>query len=233
MLKSNGVIDERSAMLYAKLPEFRYLVTKTKSFIRWALAKVQHPYVACSFGKDSSVMLHLVLQERKDIAVKFLGKVETSLIDDYDSVIKWWESNYPVHVERIIYTGWLEDREAKTGIAENITDEGFDSFFVGLRKEESVGRRITLNTHGKYYKAKNGKIRIAPLADWQTKDIAAYMLSNGLPVLSAYKREGFSARTTSNIPSKYPHEAIARLKDADIDSYNKLIQLLPDAKYYT
>lgn len=225
------MMDEKSALLYAKMPEHKFLVNKTVSFIRWALSKVQNPYLACSFGKDSSVMLHLVFNQFPNIHVKFLGKSETDLIDDYSGIIEWWIKRN-VLIERITYLGWLEGG-TKKGIAKNMQAEEHDSFFVGIRKDESVARRITLKKDGKFFKMKDGKIRIAPLADWATKDIAAYMILNNLPVLNAYKREGFEARTTSNIPSKYPHESIARLKDADISAYNKLIQLLPDAKYFT
>lgn len=224
-------MDERSALLYAKMPEYKFLVNKTVAFIKWALLRVKNPYLACSFGKDSSVMLHLVFNQMPGIQVKFLGKKETSLIDDYDSIIEHW-SNKGVLVDRITYIGWLEGAKQK-GIAKNIQADGYDSFFVGIRKDESVARRITLKKDGKFFLMKDGKMRIAPLADWTTKDIATYMISNNLPVLDAYKREGFEARTTTNIPSKYPHEAIARLKDADVSAYNQLLTMFPDAKYFT
>jgi len=224
-------MDQKTAILYAKLPEYKYLVNKTRYFIRWALKHVDNPYVACSFGKDSSAMLHLVLQESPNIKVKFLGKRETTLIDDYESIIKWWRGQ-GADIEHITYLGWLEGGK-KTGIAQNMEADGYDSFFVGIRKEESVARRITIKKNGKFYKMKDGKTRISPMAEWSTNDIAAYMLSNDLPVLRAYLREGFEARTTSNIPSKFPHESLARLKDADISAYNQLLKMLPDAKYFT
>lgn len=225
------MMDEKTALLYSKMPEYKFLVSKTISFIKWALLRVQNPYLACSFGKDSSVMLHLVFNQFPNIKVKFLGKRETDLIDDYAGVIKWWEHKN-VLIERITYLGWMEGG-TRFGIAANMRADEHDSFFVGIRKEESVARRITLKKDGKFFKMKDGKIRIAPLADWSIKDIATYMLSNNLPVLKAYKREGFDARTTSSIPRRYRREAIARLKDSDIASYNKLIQMFPDAKYFT
>ncbi len=51
-------MDKKTALLYAKMPEYKYLVNKTSGFIKWALKQVKNPYVACSFGKDSAVMLH-------------------------------------------------------------------------------------------------------------------------------------------------------------------------------
>jgi 3'-phosphoadenosine 5'-phosphosulfate sulfotransferase (PAPS reductase)/FAD synthetase len=225
-------MNEKSALLYAKLNPFNCLLYRTRRFIHWSLNQVRNPYVACSFGKDSSVMLHLILEIKPDIQIKMLGKSETFLIDDYDEVIKWYETNFKCKVERITYKGWLEGG-TKKGIANNMQAENNDSFFVGIRQEESVARRITLLKNGKFYKMKDGKIRISPMSIWTVNDIAAYMVSRKLPILKAYQREGFEARTTTNIPSKYPHEAIARLKDADIAAYNKLVNMFPDAKYFT
>jgi 3'-phosphoadenosine 5'-phosphosulfate sulfotransferase (PAPS reductase)/FAD synthetase len=226
-------MDEKTAPLYAQTNAYKWRVEKTKRFIAESLAKVNSPYVACSFGKDSSVMLHLVLEQKPDVQVKCLGKKETHLIDDYAGIFQWWESNFGIQVEFIEYTGWLEDSKAKTGISENVTDSENDSFFVGLRMEESFARRVSLKKYGMFHVLKNGKTRIAPLCAWKTNDIAAYMLTNNLPILKAYQREGFSARTTTNIPSKYPHEALARLKDQDVTAYNELLKMLPDAKYFS
>jgi len=226
------MMDEKTAYLYSQLYSYKALVRKTKGFISWALKNVKNPYIACSFGKDSSVMLHLCLECNKDIPVNFLCKIETDLIDDYTGVIKWWEEKFNASINRICYKGWLEGSN-KTGIANNMPTDGFDSYFVGIREEESVGRRITLKKHGKFFKSSSGLIRISPMSEWTTRDIATYMLVNELPILKAYMREGFESRTTSNIPSKYPHESIARLKDSNIEAYNKLLKILPDAKYFT
>ena len=226
-------MDERTARIYCQLKPYKALVNKTRGFIRWALARVSAPYVACSFGKDSSVMLHLVLQEKPDVEIKFLAKKETPLIDNYAGVVAWWEQNYHCQVQWIEYLGWLEDANAPKGIAANVPDATNDSFFVGLRMDESVARRISLKTHGLFFPMKSGKIRIAPMCDWKVDDIAAYMYEHKLPILAAYQREGFTARTTSNIPSKFPHESIARLKDANMDAYNRLLRDFPTAKYFT
>lgn len=227
-------MKKREADLYVKLNSFKYREKRTLQFIRKSLDKVDRPYLSCSFGKDSSVMLHLVLRCVDNIEVKFLGKKETPLIDSYDEVIEWWEYTFGIEVEKIIYTSWLEnDPSAMTGIAANVTDDENDAYFVGIRAQESSGRRISLKKLGEFTVLKNGKARIAPMAWWKTRDIAAYMVHHELPVLQAYAKEGFSARTTTNIPSPFPHESIARLKEQDPENYNKLINLYPDAKYFT
>jgi phosphoadenosine phosphosulfate reductase len=222
-------MDKKTAILYSQLNSYKALVNKTSGFIRWALERVEKPYVACSFGKDSAVMLHLCLKHMPDIPVVFVRRIETDLIDNYNDIIQKWGN---INLSIISYKGWLEHGEGK-GISfatRNMDD--FDSYFVGLRKDESVGRRITLKTLGMFYKNKAEKIRICPMADWETKDIAAYCISNDLPVLNKYLIEGFESRTTAAIPSKFPHESLQSLKNRDIESFNKLLKLLPDARNF-
>jgi len=221
-------MDERTALLYAQLKPFKALVNKTSGFIRWALERVENPYVACSFGKDSSVMLHLIRQHRPDIPVIFVRRIETDLIDNFHEVIQSW--NLP-NLITLSYKGFLEG--GKTGgLVSTTKDLDFDSFFVGLRMEESAGRRISMKTHGVFFKNSHNKIRICPMSDWKTNDIAAYCLSNNLPTLTKYLKEGFESRTTANISSSFPHETIGWVKRNNPEAYNRLIELLPDAKFY-
>lgn len=223
-------MDQRTALLYAQLKQFKYLVSKTSGFIRWALERVENPYVACSFGKDSAVMLHLVLQQRPDIPVVFVRRIETDLIDNYQETIAKWGN---INLQQLTVLGWIETGLKNRTVSTATSNLDYDSYFVGLRKDESVARRITIKTAGMFYKMKEGKTRICPMADWSTNDIAAYCLSNYLPILSKYINEGFEARTTSGIPRKFANESLQSLKNRDIESYNKLLKLLPDARYYT
>lgn len=222
-------MDKKTALLYVRLNPYKALVNKTSGFIRWALERVENPYVACSFGKDSAVMLHLCLKHRSDIPVIFVRRIETDLIDNYQEIINnWGEINLSV----ISYKGWLEQGEGKGISFATRNMDKYDSYFVGLRKDESVGRRISLKTLGMFYKNKAEKVRVCPMADWTTNDIAAYCLSNELPILNKYLSEGFESRTTAAIPSKFPHESLQSLKNRDIESFNKLLKLLPDARNF-
>lgn len=227
-------MDSKTAMLYAQLKPYKALVNKTRGFIRWALERVDNPYVACSFGKDSAVMLHLVLLENPDVHTIFVRRIETDYVDNYNEVRDLWIKNFGVKLTELFYRGWAEKNTDGTGIANATKNlDEFDSFFVGLRKDESVGRRISLKTHGMFFKMKNGKTRISPLADWTTNDISTYILTNKLPILNKYLQEGFDARTTAAIPSKYPRESLVSLKERDLTAYMKVLELLPDLKYFT
>ena len=45
-----------------------------------------------------------------------------------------------------------------------------------------------------------------------------------------YKKEGFSARTTSEIPREFYKECLLELKNRDINSWNKICTMFPDAR---
>ena len=223
-------MDERTGLMYAKLHQFKVLKNRTAGFIKWALTKVDNPYVACSFGKDSAVMLHLVLQEMPQVPVIFVRRIETDLVDNYAEVISDWGE---INLRQLTVAGWLETGSTKRTVSTATSGLEYDSYFVGLRKEESAARRITLSKTGKFYKMKEGKYRICPMAEWTTNDIAAYCIANKIPTLSKYKNEGFEARTTSGIPRKFAFESMQSLKNRDIESYNKLLKILPDARQFT
>lgn len=225
-------MDERSALLYAKLHSYTRLVNRTHGFIRWALARVQTPYVACSFGKDSAVMLHMILQHSPDISVRFIRwKNETEHIDNYDEVITDW-----LNYRRLNLTQVEMSRLSLSEIHKGRYDtRGFDSYFIGLRASESTPRRMTLKKHGRFYKNKAGMVRISPLADWKDQDIAAYMYSYQIPLLNTYKSDGITSRTASRIPRAdhgIRESFIQSLKQRDMNAYQALLKNFPEIKQY-
>jgi len=224
-------MDEKTALLYAKLKQFKYLVNKTSGFINWALnhVDVKNPYLACSFGKDSAVMLHLVLQQRPDIPVRFIRwKNETEHIDNYDEVIARWGKLNLTQVE--FSRDSLSEKHA-----ERYDTVGYDSYFIGLRMAESTVRRITLKANGLFYKNKSEMVRISPLADWKNEDIAAYVFSNQLPTLNTYLKDGMTSRTASRIPRAdhgIRESFLNDLKHRDFNAYQQLVMNFPEIKQY-
>lgn len=224
-------MDHRTALLYAKLKPFRALVNKTSGFIRWALAQVQNPYVACSFGKDSAVMLHLVRLHRPDVAIRFIRwKNETEHIDNYDEVIKQWGpiNLQQVELSRLTLSDKRKDRYSTEGLT-------YDSYFIGLRIQESVARRITLKKHGIFYRNAQGFIRISPLSDWTENDVTAYIALHSLPTLNTYLQQGMSSRTASRIPRAdhgIRESFLSDLKQRDFQAYQNLLINYPEIKQY-
>lgn len=221
-------VQEKEARLWARMPEFAWRVKEAKQIISKGLEQCSNPYVACSFGKDSSVMLDLVIQEFEDIPVRFIRwRNETELLADYDRVISLWEVNL-TQVE--LSRSTLDDTRK-----ERYETHEHDGYFIGFRADESKGRRITLRKDGTIYRMKNGKLRICPLAFWTQRDVEAYTYAYGLPVLDTYKAFGFSERTTSRVPREdygIRSHSFRLLKEKDINKFNQLLQLFPDAKYF-
>jgi len=218
-------MDKKTAFLYAQLKPYKALVNKTSGFIKWALERIENPYVACSFGKDSAVMLHLIMQQAPDIKIRFIRwNFETEFIDNYDEVISAWGE---LNLEQVEFSReFLSDKRK-----DRYDTVGHDSYFIGLRKDESVARRITLKKHGMFFKNKADMIRISPLADWNEKDIAAYMYANYLPILNTYLEHGSQSRTASRIPREdfgIRQSFLTDLKQRDFSSYQKLINHFPE-----
>lgn len=221
-------MTQKEALLYAKMPEHNTLVNKTKGFIRWALERVENPYVACSFGKDSAVMLHLVLEQKPDIPVVWVTFEETRMISNYQDVVNDWINLFKINLNEIFVETEI-DAEFDDQIA--MYKSGFKNAFVGIRMQEHKNRKVAIKKYGKFYD--NGsKIRIAPLAEWTLKDIAAYNLCNNLPMLDFYKL-GFDIRTTTGIPSQgVRSRMLNQLKQIDISRFNQLLLKYPQlAKY--
>lgn len=226
-------MTEKEALLYAQLPQFKSLVKKTQGFCKWALAKVQNPYVACSFGKDSAVMLHLLLGLNHNIPVRFVRwHGETELINNFDKVIKDWQIRFAINLFQIELSRTSTNEKVEERKTFNTSE--YDSYFIGLRQQESTARRITLKTHGMFYLNRGGMTRISPLSEWTDKDIAAYNCSNQLPTLETYLKNGFESRTASRVPrADFGIRAnfLTELKNRDISAYNQLLNNFPELSY--
>lgn len=210
----------------------RHNERKSIGIIKAALAQMRRPYVACSFGKDSSVLLSLCLKIRPDIDVVFARYPETSLLDNYEEVIAGWKGI------RLHYVDVEDDILDETGEGDFMDDwaiaEGFDGFFMGLRKQESRGRRITLLRDGAIYRKKNGLLRCCPLADWSSEEVLLYCIENALPMLSSYSGDVNERSVTSLAHSKYGmrERQLLALKRRDPSKFNLLLQRFPTlAKY--
>ena len=76
--------------------EYKHKVEYTKKFVRNLLEKHERPCVACSFGKDSTVTLHIALQYKPDIIVVFsnTGVEMPETLRFRDFLVKEWNLNY-------------------------------------------------------------------------------------------------------------------------------------------
>lgn len=145
---------------------------------------------------------------------------------------------------RWLYRGWSDEPPSTWKAARDLGDRDlqgmcdraeWDGLFMGLAKEESSGRRITLSLrwagqpHSSIFKYRDGKYRCCPLMNWEMKEIAAYVASNGLTLLDEYENNGLEARTTARITKMMAEEGgMAYLKQKDPTAFNQIVGNYPE-----
>jgi 3'-phosphoadenosine 5'-phosphosulfate sulfotransferase (PAPS reductase)/FAD synthetase len=224
-------VDVASAIAWANSNSHKLAIQQSTIIVEDALLLCVNPYLACSFGKDSAVMLDIVLSKKPDIAVKFLRwEGESENLNNYDEVIVMYKNRYP-SLNLCIYDARRESLSTKS---ENRWDvftkkQPHDGYFVGLRCEESMVRRSSIKKLGVIYKKADGMIRVCPIAFLRQKDISAYVISKDLPMLDAYHSLGLETRTSSRIPRlKLRANAMALLRLHNPDGYDALKSKFPD-----
>ena len=203
--------------------------------------------VACSFGKDSVVMLHLVRQVDRDIPVIFsnTGVEYKETIKFKDFLVKEWNLKYfelkPIKsfwqcVEEYGFpkmrfsnpkkkrTGgkprccyYLKDKPAQLFYKKH----GIQCVFVGLTYDESYQRKWHIIKHGAYYYIKKEKIyKALPLAYWNEKDVWKYIEMYNLPINPAYKK--YNIKRIGCIPCTAHKDWEEQLKQRFPSLYRKI-----------
>lgn len=182
--------------------------------ISQALEAHKKPLVSSSFGKDSTVLLHLVKQHTSNFDVVFndTGVELKETLDFKDLLTQEW--NLQLHIVKPKFSFWelvakhgypKESRNSKTGdrrepaccrwlkekpMAEFVKTHDFDLNFVGLLGDEGKQRRWAYINHGcAIYAHKSWNItRCIPLIFWTQKDVWQYIKKNNLPINPAYAK---------------------------------------------
>lgn len=178
--------------------KINYKEKEALKIIEQFLKQVKKPYIAFSGGKDSTVMLHLISRLTKNIDVftecndlDFPDKME--LCDKLIDICKI-KNYYTGHTERINLvdgSGWFQC------VKEFVEDGNYDGLFMGLREEESKGRRINIYKKGLIYNySKNNKnmnkLRCClPLGFWKAEEIFTYIIKYNLPYHKIYDCDDF------------------------------------------
>lgn len=228
------MITEEMGRLRSKHSGYIKKLAKANEIIQHGLAVCSNPFVSCSFGKDSAVLLHMVMKHRSNIEARFIKWPESYLIYDFEKVIEAWIA-LGANVKILELTREsLNDKVRDRWLRLAAMNEA-DGSFVGLRADESKGRRMTLISNGTVFKNKNGFYRICPIAFFNTEDVAAYIYQHNLPTLNIYKQEGFQKRTSSRIPRNdffIRQEMIQNLRLRDYSSFKKVLDMFPEIEEY-
>ena len=207
-------------------------VEATTDFIREVLAQHKKPVVACSFGKNSMIVLHIVRQFDPNVHVLFNNtlveypdtyqfkrmiaeKWGLNLVETKPTKTFWWVTEnygFPLFSRK----GYKDASKSCCRYLKEYPVEKilrmykFDLYFTGLTRHESRRREFSARKYGKYFYSKRAKHwKCHPLQDWTEEDVWNYHEINGLPHNGVYDKEapdGFKIRTgcwCCTIPIKY------------------------------
>lgn len=194
---------------------FKEKLEHTEKLIQDSLEKYKNPCIACSFGKDSTLVLYLVRQYKEDVHVLFnnTGVEYPETLQFRDFLVKEWDLNF--HETKPTKTFWqcveeyglpnlkwargvkrkepkccyyLKEKPSKIWYKEHNTG----AIFTGLSYDESYGRRWLFIWYGDHYTpkgdARSGKItKIHPLAFWSVKEVWKFIKKNNIPVSDIYE----------------------------------------------
>lgn len=191
-------------------------ILRANQLIASELKSSKKPVVACSFGKTSMVMLHLVRNFCKNAVVLF-ENTHCQFPETYeyrDLVLKEWnvENYYETHpIEGWDYWRCVKEKGfpqfrkmSKQGKARTpycckvlkdrpakrfLKEYGADCEFVGLQASESMVRRLSFFREGEAFNSKKWGLRLVrPMMIWTDKDIWNYHKNFGIPYLVLYDK---------------------------------------------
>jgi 3'-phosphoadenosine 5'-phosphosulfate sulfotransferase (PAPS reductase)/FAD synthetase len=173
-------------LAWAGTTAHRNVVEQAKEIIIAGLAKYRRTYVSFSGGKDSLAMLHLILAYDSEIMVMhwdygpyFMPRPVLSetlaLADKLNVCLRVETSPQYEQLGRQAFNIWGRDFLAK--LTPILRQDGYEAVFVGLRAEESLGRRRRLLAG----RSLGAMPEMWPLMYWRWQDVWAYLLSCDLP----------------------------------------------------
>jgi len=186
----------------------------THRIISHALEQSKKPLVSSSFGKDSTVLLHLVKSHtwKFDVVFNNTGVELKETLEFRDFLVKEW--NLIFHEVKPKLSFWdcvkkwgypKESRNSKTGerrephcckhlkevpMKRFVKDNDFDLNFVGLLGDEGRQRRWAFIQKGcAIYDHKTWGIKkCIPLIFWKQSDVWQYIKKYELPINEAYAK---------------------------------------------
>jgi phosphoadenosine phosphosulfate reductase len=161
--------------------------------LRFAVERF-HPrmYVACSFQKEASVIMDLLLGIEP--GARFFT-LDTGVL--FDETYETWrkvEEHYGITVDR--YAGitlerqaaehgdalWNRDPDRCCGIRKvtplNDALSDVDAWVSGVRRDQAASRSTTAKLH---WDKRHGLWKVNPLADWTDQDVWSYIVEKDVP----------------------------------------------------
>jgi len=175
--------------------DFRRKLSVALDLVEGWLTLCERPVISCGGGKDSTALLQLVHQVEPSVPV-YCADPPNPLPDREPHVRRlelsdggvWTHVPYPWNVEAVLdgrepYPSLLKIRK----LEERMTADGVDGLALGIRAEESRGRRANLNMRGSLYQTSSGRWTCTPIARWTAEEVVGYILSaDALPLNPVY-----------------------------------------------
>ena len=191
--------------LHGKLKGFSYRVRHAQEIIAEMLEKSERPYIAFSTGKDSTVMAYLVWEQAPSVPAVYFDAdcafpESKAMLARYEAggrpIIRWPCERFFDTLHRV--GGPTSDRcENETmrstvyrPIKSLLAEYHFDGAFIGLRSEESYGRRKLAEVRGSlFWQKRDGLWECLPVANFTYLDVWAYIVINGVDYCAVYDRQ--------------------------------------------
>jgi phosphoadenosine phosphosulfate reductase len=171
-------------------------IKESKKLIKDTLKKYDRVALACSFGKDSMVVLHLCLQIDPQIKVfSIMTPFKFNETLKYkDKMEKLWNLNLTTFCEKILIVEgmmplWRTPDYCCEYYKVNPTKQAvkdLDAWITGLRRTE--GRTRTDYKYIELDRSGGGLVKINPILEFTELDIWRYLAVYGIPVNPMYKQ---------------------------------------------
>jgi phosphoadenosine phosphosulfate reductase len=169
-------------------------VTDVAPIIADMLATATTPCVTSSFQAEDVVLVHLLREVKPDIPVLFLETFHhfPQTLTYRDEIASKWQLN-------LIN---LKAPEPSIGLWQTSTDdccarhkvgplfgalEGYDTWFTGLRREQSPSRANLQHVEPFTLKSGTPIRKVSPLAEWTMKDVWQYAKAHDIPLMPLYE----------------------------------------------
>ncbi|MCK9629363.1 MAG: phosphoadenosine phosphosulfate reductase family protein [Bacteroidales bacterium] len=193
-------------------------ITTANTIIKDIAQKSERVILFFSAGKDSIALLDLMAPHFKEIICVFMYFVKD--LEHINRYLRWAETKYNnVRIVQIPHWNLTYILRSGTFCAPNpkvrllkLSDidramklrEGVEYSFLGMKKADSLNRRLMMNRDGAVIGSK-----VYPLMDWTNKEVLQYMKVRGLPEPVRYGKKasngvGFNPECFSYLREHYP-----------------------------
>jgi len=201
----------RACLMHAKSRAHARMVDKARRYLHDVLELEPLARISWSAGKDSTALVHLAIHEGAQGRV-FSIKDDLDYPGEREYVERWaatWGVSDRLDVVTPDVSLWdlLVSMAARHDIRDDLhsrmsefSRQGFydvidrynatspiKATLLGLRAEESRGRRANRMFRGHLYQKQDGELIGQPLCDWRGIDVYAYLFSHDVELLPVYR----------------------------------------------